>query len=189
MEALGSAINTAEKPVIMAGSGIIRHKLSLYLKILSDKTNIPIVTTIRGKSAVDERNPHFLGVYAGIIGDDDIRRYIEASDCVIQLGVLPTDVDMGANTAVLNPDSIIVLSEESCLIGRRTFPHPGLMLLSDLSQQKLTVHHTEDLPAPVREKIPAFSPTNAPITTEKLVQATNSFLMRIPFLSRKLEMP
>ncbi len=175
-EALVSAINIAEQPVIMAGGGIIRHNLTSALEKLAKKANIPIVTTILGKSAVDERNPLFLGVYAGIIGDDSIRQYVEASDCIIQLGVLLTDVDMGANTAVLNPDSVICLSDEACSIGRQTFPHPGLMLLPGLAERDLTVHHHENLPTPVREKIPAFSPTNAPITTEKLVQALNSFL-------------
>jgi indolepyruvate decarboxylase len=169
-----TAINTAEHPVIMAGGDIARYHLEPALRSLAEKTHIPIVTTILGKSAIDERNPYFLGIYAGIVGDDAIRRYVESSDCIILLGVMLTDVDMGANTAVLNPDTLISLSEELCSIGRQSYPVSGLKLLSDIMERELTVHESKDIPVPIRERMPAFYPTNSKVTTESLVLAVNS---------------
>jgi indolepyruvate decarboxylase len=106
------AINASERPVILAGVEIARYNLERALQSIADKANIPVVSTFLGKSAVSEKSPQFLGVYAGIVGDDDIRRYVESSDCIILLGVLMTDVNMGANTAVLDPDKRIVLSAD-----------------------------------------------------------------------------
>lgn len=176
IEAIIAAINAAEQPVIMAGGGIIQYNLVHALEIFAEKTNIPIVSSILGKSAIDERNSHYLGVYAGIIGDDDIRRYVESSDCIILLGVLLTDVDMGANTAVMNPDVLITLSDDCCLIGRQSFPGPGLMFLPEIIQRKLTVHETSGCPTPVRDKMAAFTPGDTQVTTESLVLALNSVI-------------
>ncbi|WP_320211637.1 alpha-keto acid decarboxylase family protein [Methanospirillum purgamenti] len=175
-DALVHAINSAKQPVIMAGIGILRHNLVSALESFSEKTNIPIVTTILGKSVLDERNPHFLGVYAGIIGDDAVRAYVESSDCVILLGMLLTDVDMGANTAVISPDVMITLSDEECSIGNHKFSLPGLMLLPDLLEKELCYHTISGVPAPVRERLPTFTPSDTKITTKSLVPAINSLI-------------
>jgi len=36
-----------------------------------------------------------MGVYAGAMGRDDVRRYVESSDCLIMLGAFMTDVNLG----------------------------------------------------------------------------------------------
>lgn len=176
IHALADRINAATQPVIMAGIGVLRHKLVPVLESFAEETSIPVVSTILGKSVLDERDPHFLGVYAGIIGDDAVRSYVESSDCVILLGMLLTDVDMGANTAVLNPDAMITLSDENCTIGGREYPVPGLTLLSDLLRKGLRRHDIRDLPVPVRDRIPSFTPSDEDITTKSLVLALNSLI-------------
>ncbi|MGV8110306.1 alpha-keto acid decarboxylase family protein [Methanospirillum sp.] len=175
-DALVHAINSAKQPVIMAGIGILRHNLVSALESFPEKTNIPVVTTILGKSVLDERNPHFLGVYAGIIGDDAVRAYVESSDCVILLGMLLTDVDMGANTAVISPDVMVMLSDEECSIGNQKFSLPGLMLLPDLLEKELCYHTISGVPVPVRERLPSFTPSDTKITTKSLVPAINSLI-------------
>ncbi|KAF5086249.1 Indole-3-pyruvate decarboxylase [anaerobic digester metagenome] len=175
-DALVHVINSAKQPVIMAGIGILRHNLVSALESFAEKTNIPVVTTILGKSVLDERNPHFLGVYAGIIGDDAVRAYVESSDCVILLGMLLTDVDMGANTAVISPDVMVTLSDEECSIGNQKFSLPGLMLLPDLLEKELCYHTISGVPVPVRERLPSFTPSDTKITTKSLVPAINSLI-------------
>ncbi|NLV25643.1 MAG: alpha-keto acid decarboxylase family protein [Methanomicrobiales archaeon] len=176
VDALVHTINSAKQPVIMAGIGVLRYNLVSALESLAEKTNIPIVTTILGKSVLDERNTHFLGVYAGIIGDDAVRAYVESSDCVILAGMLLTDVDMGANTAVISPDVMVTLSDEECSIGKREFSVPGLMLLHDLLEKELRYHTMSGVPVPVRQRLPSFTPSDAKITTKSLVPAINSLI-------------
>ncbi|QXO94774.1 hypothetical protein KSK55_15940 [Methanospirillum purgamenti] len=175
-DALVHTINSAKQPVIMAGIGILRHNLVSALESFAEKTNIPVVTTILGKSVLDERNPHFLGVYAGIIGDDAVRAYVESSDCVILLGMLLTDVDMGANTAVISPDLMVTLSDEECSIGNQKFSLPGLMLLPDLLEKELCYHTISGVPVPVRQRLPSFTPSDTKITTKSLVPSINSLI-------------
>ena len=176
IERIVSIINSSQHPVIMAGIGIERHHLESILRTLAERTNIPIVSTLLGKSVIEENNSHFLGVYAGAIGDDAVREYVESSDCIILLGVLLTDVDMGANTAVLDPGVMISLSEDCCTIGRQSFQVQGLMLLPDIVKQLLIPHDTASCPIPVRDRMPDFVPTGAKVSPENLVLALNSMI-------------
>ncbi|HSQ93449.1 MAG TPA: thiamine pyrophosphate-binding protein [Methanoregula sp.] len=175
-EKVAGAINASERPVIIAGVEIARYNLEGALQSIAGKANIPVVSTFLGKSAVGEKSPVFLGAYAGIVGDDAIRRYVESSDCIILMGVLLTDVNMGANTAVLDPDKRIVLSADHCSIGQKSYPVPGLLLLPEISGKELTVHDRSAAPVPVRERTPAFSPSDKKLTTAGLFLALNSFV-------------
>ncbi len=176
IENIVSRINSSQKPVIMAGIGIERNHLESALKTFAEKANIPIVSTLLGKSLIEETHSHFLGVYAGSIGDDAVREYVESSDCLIVLGVLLTDVDMGANTAVLNPEGMLSLTEEGCNIGRESFPCQGLKLLPEIITKDLTRHDTTGCPVPVRVRMPDFVPTGANVSPESLVLALNSII-------------
>jgi indolepyruvate decarboxylase len=173
---VAAAINKSERPVIIAGVEIARYNLEHALQNIADKAAIPIVSTFLGKSAVDEKSPEFLGVYAGIVGDDAIRQYVESSDCIILIGVLMTDVNMGANTAVLDPDKMIRLSADRCSIGQQSYSVPGLVLLREISKKGFIVHDRSAAPAPIRERTPAFSPSDAKLTTAGLFLALNSFV-------------
>lgn len=126
-------VNGSSRPVIWAGEEIDRNHLGPYVHVLAEKANIPIVSTMLGKSAVDETSSLFLGVYAGVIGDEQVREYVEASDCLLVLGVILNDVNMGGNTATLDQDRMIVLSSNSCRIDTKSFTGAGLGALAELS--------------------------------------------------------
>lgn len=102
-EALGEAvaiINESKKPVIMAGVEIHRFGLQDKLLRLLDKTNIPLATTILGKSVISETHPLCMGVYEGAMGREAVRKYVESSDCLILLGTFMTDVNLGIYTRI-----------------------------------------------------------------------------------------
>src|SRR5882724_9880488 len=105
-EALAEArqmINAARKPVILAGVEVHRFGLQNTLLRLAEKTNIPVAATILGKSVIGEQHPFYMGVYAGAMGRDDVRRCVEASDCLAMLGAFMTDVNLVIYTAHLDP--------------------------------------------------------------------------------------
>jgi indolepyruvate decarboxylase len=97
-EALSEAvswINSAKKPVILAGVEISRYNLGKQLIKLAEQKNIPVATTLLGKSVVNERHPLSLGVYCGGLSNTAAETYVNESDCIIALGVLMTDVNFG----------------------------------------------------------------------------------------------
>lgn len=122
-DALGAAlseavamINTAKKPVILADVEVHRFGLQDELLRLARKTNIPVAATILGKSVVGEQLPFYLGVYEGAMGREDVRRYVESSDCVIMLGAFMTDINLGIYTARLDPVRSICATSEKLSI-------------------------------------------------------------------------
>src|SRR3954468_553145 len=123
-EALGEAvemINRAKKPVILADVEVHRFGLQSELLKLVEKTNIPVAATIMGKSVVGESYPFYLGVYEGAMGRDEVRKYVEESDCGIMLGAFMTDINLGIFTARLDPARTISATSEKISIRYHNF--------------------------------------------------------------------
>ena len=119
-EAVGM-INAARQPVILADVEVHRFGLQELLLELIEKANIPFASTILGKSVMSEQHPLCLGVYEGAMGRDDVRAYVESSDCVIMLGTFMTDINLGIYTARLDPARSISATSEKLSIRYHTF--------------------------------------------------------------------
>ncbi|MGO8930741.1 MAG: alpha-keto acid decarboxylase family protein [Limisphaerales bacterium] len=123
-EALAEAeqmINAARQPVILADVEVHRFGLQDQLLKLAHKTNIPVAATVLGKSVIGEHHPFYLGVYEGAMGRDDVRHYVESSDCVILLGAFLTDINLGIYTARLDPARSIYATSEKLSIRYHTY--------------------------------------------------------------------
>src|SRR3989449_1047332 len=105
-------INDARQPVILADVEVHRFGLQDQLLKLADKTNIPVAATVLGKSVIGEQHPCYLGIYEGAMGRDEVRKYVEDSDCVIMLGAFMTDINLGVYTARLDPARSIYATSE-----------------------------------------------------------------------------
>ena len=113
-------INAARQPVILADVEVHRFGLQELLLELIEKANIPFASTILGKSVMSEQHPLCLGVYEGAMGRDDVRAYVESSDCVIMLGTFMTDINLGIYTARLDPARSISATSEKLSIRYHT---------------------------------------------------------------------
>ena len=123
-EALAEAeqmINAARQPVILADVEVHRFGLQDQLLKLARKTNIPVAATVLGKSVIGEHHPFYLGIYEGAMGRDDVRQYVESSDCVILLGAFMTDINLGIYTARLDPARSIYATSEKLSIRYHTY--------------------------------------------------------------------
>ena len=176
LDQIVTRVNGSSRPVIWAGEEIARNNLGHYVQALAEKANIPLVSTMLGKSAIDETSSLYLGVYAGVIEDQQVREYVEASDCLILLGVILHDVNLGANTAVLDPDRMITLSGEGCTIGTKSWSGAGLNAIPELGVKVFLRHDLSQAPSSRKERTPPYVPTGAKITAERLFPAINSFM-------------
>jgi indolepyruvate decarboxylase len=114
-------INAARQPVILADVEVHRFGLQDQLLKLVRKTNIPVAATVLGKSVVGEQHPFYLGIYEGAMGRDDVRQYVESSDCVIMLGAFMTDINLGVYTARLDLGRAIYATSEKLSIRYHTY--------------------------------------------------------------------
>src|SRR5215207_4452786 len=121
-----SWINSAEQPVIFFGVELYRFGLEAEALALIEASGIPAAVTLLDKGAIEERSPSFLGVYAGALGRDDVRRYVEESDCLIMLGTLLTDINLGISTAKIDPTRCIHSTRDRLAVGLHTYENVRL---------------------------------------------------------------
>ncbi len=75
----------AEHPVIYAGQGVHYAKAWEELKTLAETWNIPVTTSIEGKSAFPEDHPLSLGS-GGRANPRAVKRYLEDADVILGIG-------------------------------------------------------------------------------------------------------
>ncbi|MBA3344093.1 MAG: biosynthetic-type acetolactate synthase large subunit [Gemmatimonadales bacterium] len=79
-------IAAAERPLIMAGHGIVLARAYDELRALAERTGIPVVTTLLGISAFPESHPLHLGM-PGMHGEVHVNRAIQQADVIIGIGL------------------------------------------------------------------------------------------------------
>jgi TPP-dependent 2-oxoacid decarboxylase len=168
-------INSSIQPVIIAGVEVARYGLEKMVIEFARKADIPIVSTFLGKSSVAETDPLYLGIYAGIVADETVRQYVESSDCVILVGMLLTDIDLGSNTAKLDPRKMLTINSEVSIIKNKSFP-VGLELLSEITKSQLSRHDRSRAPPSLKERTPIFEAKEQKITAKRLFEAIGAFV-------------
>lgn len=96
-EALGevrSMLVSAKRPVILAGAEAGRYGLQDELVRLVERFNMPVASTLHGKSVISEDHPSYVGVYGGLIGREEVLQFVHDSDCLLILGSILSDVDV-----------------------------------------------------------------------------------------------
>lgn len=79
-------IENAQKPLIMAGHGVILSKACEELYAFAEKTNIPVITTLLGISAFPQTHPLSLDM-PGMHGPAHVNRAIGEADLIIAVGM------------------------------------------------------------------------------------------------------
>jgi acetolactate synthase I/II/III large subunit len=79
-------INKAERPIILAGHGIMMANASNELRELAERAQIPVALTLLGKGAMPENHPLTLGMM-GMHGEAAVNLAIQEADLLIALGM------------------------------------------------------------------------------------------------------
>jgi acetolactate synthase I/II/III large subunit len=79
-------IAAAERPLIMAGHGVLLAEATDELRTLAERTGIPVITTLLGISAFPASHPLHLGM-PGMHGEVHVNRAIQQADLIIGLGL------------------------------------------------------------------------------------------------------
>jgi acetolactate synthase-1/2/3 large subunit len=79
-------IAAAERPVILAGHGILHAGAEAELQAFAERINAPVAWTLLGVGALDERHPLAYG-FMGMHGWKHVNRAIQSADLLIALGM------------------------------------------------------------------------------------------------------
>lgn len=86
IEAALKLISEAERPIILAGHGILMSNAMYELREFAERTQIPITLTLLGKGAIPEDHPLVIGMM-GMHGEAASNHAIQESDLLIALGM------------------------------------------------------------------------------------------------------
>lgn len=78
-------LNTAEKPLVLAGAGVNFSKANSLLQTFVERNHIPVVTTLHGLGAIPYEHPLFLGM-GGMHGSYASNMAITECDLLINFG-------------------------------------------------------------------------------------------------------
>jgi acetolactate synthase-1/2/3 large subunit len=78
-------IESAERPVLYVGGGVIRANASAELKVFAEAANVPVVTTLMARGAFPDDHPLALGM-PGMHGTYTATTAIQRSDVLIAVG-------------------------------------------------------------------------------------------------------
>jgi len=174
-EAVG-IINAATKPVIVAGVELHRFGLQTLLLSLIENTKIPVACTLLSKSVIRENHPQYLGVYGGAMGREEVRKYVESSDCLILLGTFMSDINLGIFTAHLDQGRSIYVTSEKVSIRYHTYEGVNMEdFIRGLLKANIRCQEDIDISRPPfpESPTPVFGKQ---ISVEYLFQRLNSFL-------------
>jgi thiamine pyrophosphate-dependent acetolactate synthase large subunit-like protein len=75
------ALNSAKKPVLFVGEGVLYANATDELKEFAEKANLPVVTTLKAKGAFPENHPLSVGVRG-----DHVVKYLNDADLIFAVG-------------------------------------------------------------------------------------------------------
>lgn len=170
-------IEAAERPVIVAGVELHRYGLQAETLALAENAGIPLAASMLAKSVISEVHPLYIGLYEGAMGRAEVSRFVEDSDCVILLGTMLTDVNLGIFTAKLDLAQSILATSEELRISHHHFHH---VLLEDfikgLAAARPQARPQSLPPGPAAARGPFQLAPDQPITTTRLVRRLDESL-------------
>ncbi|MFQ6015220.1 MAG: biosynthetic-type acetolactate synthase large subunit [Anaerolineae bacterium] len=110
-------INQAERPLVLAGHGVILSGAYAQLRQLVEKANVPVATTLLGISCLPEAHPLCLGM-TGMHGEAFVNKAVQASDLIIAIGMRFDDRVTGSLDAFAPQAKIIHVDIDPAEIGK-----------------------------------------------------------------------
>lgn len=110
-------ISSAERPVVLAGRGVVISRTTGDLIRLASRNDLPVTTSLLGLDAFPASDPRALGM-PGMHGTERANRAIQAADLVVGLGVRFDDRLIGRPDRFAPNAEIVHMDVDPTAIGR-----------------------------------------------------------------------
>ena len=102
LKAASEWVRSAQRPLIVAGGGVIYSEASSVLADFAAQTGVPVVETQAGKGSLRYDHPQSLGA-VGVTGTPGANRLAREADLVIGVGTRYSDFTTASQSAFQNP--------------------------------------------------------------------------------------
>ncbi|MCL7386680.1 MAG: biosynthetic-type acetolactate synthase large subunit [Thaumarchaeota archaeon] len=111
----------AERPVILAGGGVIISNASEELRALAELLMIPVIVTLMGKGAFPENHPLYIG-RIGMHGSAAANKLIVEADVILAVGTRFSDRSTGRFDTFARDATLIHVDIDAAEIGKNIRP-------------------------------------------------------------------
>lgn len=158
LEEVTQILMNSKHPLIWAGHDITVHHLNSKLLHFAEKFQIPLVSTLLGKTVINEKHPLFAGLYQGGLSKREVQEFVSQCDCAFILGVVMSDVDTGFFTASIDGSNQVIATPNSISIGHHQFPEITFQdFIDHLSQLEVDKRFQISINAEKENKTQPFS--------------------------------
>jgi acetolactate synthase-1/2/3 large subunit len=119
-------IGESRRPLIMAGHGVILSGAYEELRLLAERTGIPVITTLLGISGFSEAHPLHLGM-PGMHGEVHVNRAIQQADLILGVGLRFDDRVTGNLAAFARGAKVIHIELDRSEIGKNVATEVALV--------------------------------------------------------------
>ena len=117
IEAAAALLARAERPLILAGNGVIQSGATVELLALAERTGIPVITTLHGLGAFPQDHALSLGM-PGMHGWVHVNRAIQRCDVLLNIGSRFDDRVTGKASTFAPNASVIHIDVDPSEIGK-----------------------------------------------------------------------
>ncbi|MBN2262064.1 MAG: biosynthetic-type acetolactate synthase large subunit [Prolixibacteraceae bacterium] len=115
-------LNQSEKPLVLAGHGILLGKAEEQLIRFAEKSNVPVAVTLLGKSAIPETHPNYAGML-GMHGNYAPNMLTNQADLIIALGMRFDDRVTGVVEKYANNATIVHVDIDKAELNKNIKAH------------------------------------------------------------------
>ena len=172
-------LNTAKRPLIYAGGGVVASGASEELLTLAKRISAPVAFSMMGLTALPASEPLNLGM-CGMHGTESSAKMFSACDLVIALGVRFSDRATGNTTKYKEGKKIIHVDIDHAEINKNTATDVELCgdvkdVLRQLLQKLPTVEHPEWMVQCAEAKKLDFHPMNDSLVPSNLLRTVAAY--------------
>lgn len=174
-----SLLKKSKKPVFLIGGGIHRADACKELTELCEKINVPVVTSIMGKGAIDTRHPLYIG-NIGMHGCYAGNRAIDECDLLFTIGCRFNDRVTGDVSKFAPHAKIVHIDIESAAISRNI--KVDIPIVADAKEAILKIiKHTSEMDHSFwiqeikgwKQQVPLDSRIKFGVDPKKIIEAVN----------------
>ncbi|KQW85594.1 3D-(3,5/4)-trihydroxycyclohexane-1,2-dione acylhydrolase (decyclizing) [Devosia sp. Root413D1] len=127
LDAAVAAIRTAEKPVIIAGGGVLYSEAAEGLRAFAERHGVPVMETNAGKSSLPHDHPLNMGS-VGVTGSSASNLLAEQADLVLAVGSRLQDFTTGS-WALFKADNVRIIGLNTQVFD--AYKHRAVPLIAD----------------------------------------------------------
>ncbi|UTH01687.1 alpha-keto acid decarboxylase family protein [Macrococcoides canis] len=176
IQAVEEKLKTAKQPVIITGHEINSYKLHEQLEAFVNKTNIPVAQLSLGKSAFNEENERYLGIYDGKIAEENVRTYVDNADVILNIGAKLTDSATAGFSYKFDTDNIIYINQNDFKAGDIVSNDISIV---DLVNGLANIDYKDETQYPTYKRSDMqYELSDAPLTQSNYFKVINAFLKK-----------